>query len=84
MFERRNHSMRADVLRRVVDWLRAQTAPALRVPESVAEPTVALRILKRLAVTGLVRRSPAGWLPSPVLVRPPQLLAFPSFAYEET
>lgn len=83
MFERRNHSMRADALRRVVDWLRVQTGPAQQVPDSVAEPTVALRILKRLAFTGLVRRAPAGWLPSPVLVRPPQVLAFPPLAYEE-
>ena len=84
MFDRRNHSRRADVVRRVVDWLRAQTGPAQQVPETVAEPTVGLRILKRLAVTGLVRRAPAGWLPSPVLVQPPQVLAFmPPLAYEE-
>ena len=85
MFDRRNHCMRAEMLRRVVDWLRAQTSPAQQVPASVAEPTVALRILRRLAVTGLVRREPAGWLPSPVLVRPPQVLAFnPPLAFDET
>ena len=84
MFDRRNHSKRADVLGRVINWLRAQTGPAQQVPESVAEPTVGLRILKRLAVTGLVRRAPAGWLPSPVLVRPPQVLAFaPPLAFDE-
>ena len=74
IFDRRNYRGRADVLRRVVDWLRAQTRPAEQIPDSVAEPAVALRILKRLAVTGLARRAPSGWLPSPVLVMTPQLL----------
>lgn len=74
MLDRRNYPGRAEVLRRVVEWLRAQTRPAEDVPDSVAVPAVALRILKRLAVAGLARRAPSGWLPSPVLVMTPQLL----------
>ena len=67
--ERRNYGRRAEMLRRVVNRLRARrggvlpTELASEVPQTVAE-----RILKRLAFRGLVREAAGKWLPTPVLL----------------
>ena len=71
--DRRDHVGRAVVLSRVVEWLRAQSAPACHIPAQVADKSVAERIVTRLAVRGLVRKGSAGWLASPVLLSPPEL-----------
>ena len=73
MTERRNHTARADVLSRVVTWLRQQTDPAATFPADVADTLVALRIVKRLAVRGLARHVPGGWVPTAVLRTPAPL-----------
>ena len=74
LMERRNYSARADVVRRVVEHLREQHAinPAEWLGETVAGRAVE-RVVKRLALKGLVRFVGGKWVPEPVLLRPPEL-----------
>lgn len=67
MDNRRNIRSRSEVFARVVAWVRAQQAPVRAVPVEVADPTIASRILRQLAIRGLVRHLNAGWLPSLIL-----------------
>ena len=67
MNNRRNIRHRSEVFTRVVAWVRAQRAPARHVPAEVADPSIAARILRQLAIRGLVRHLNGGWLPSVIL-----------------
>jgi hypothetical protein len=69
MVNRRDIRRRSEVFARVVAWVRAQTIPVSTVPVEVADPSTAARILRQLAMRGLVRHLNAGWLPSIILVR---------------
>ena len=70
--ERRDHHRRADTLRRVVEWLTRQTSAGHVTPD-IADPTVARRILQRLAVRGLVRHTKRGWRARAVFTTPAEL-----------
>ena len=71
--ERRNYQARARLVIQLVAWLRTLQSPAPQVPEEIADQSVATRILKRLALLSLVRKSPDGWLPNSVLRQPDNL-----------
>jgi len=68
--ERRDLISRAETLRRVTMWISQVTGPSLHVPSYVVIAEVGQRILKRLALRGLVRRVAEGWIPSPPLLNP--------------
>jgi hypothetical protein len=65
--DRRDPQRRSAVLQRIVEWMQRRMEPFTEPPQDVAEPTVAARIIKRLAMRGLVRRVDTGWLPNPLL-----------------
>lgn len=67
MANRRDIRGRSEVFARVVAWVRAQRTPASTVPVEVADPCTAGRILRQLAIRGLVRHLNGGWLPSVIL-----------------
>ena len=67
MPERRDPERRAELTRRLVDWVRQQTRPFTTVPDAITHPSIAQRVIKRLALRGLARHVGDGWLPSPVL-----------------
>ena len=75
MVNSRNLRGRSEVFARVVAWLRQQRAPVRGVPAEVADPSIAGRILRQLAVRGLVRHLNDGWLPSIILTREMRLIA---------
>ena len=68
--ERRDYASRAETLRRVATWISQVTKPASDVPAYVAIAEAGQRILKRLALRGLVRRVAEGWIPSPPMLNP--------------
>ena len=68
--ERRDPISRAEALRRVTMWISEVTGPALHVPSYVVLAEAGQRILKRLALRGLVRRVAEGWIPLPPLLNP--------------
>jgi hypothetical protein len=71
--ERRDFASRAETLRRVAMWISQVTGPASRVPAYIALAESGHRILKRLALRGLVRRVADGWIASPPLLNPSAL-----------
>jgi hypothetical protein len=71
--ERRDHVKRAETLRRVTMWILGNTAPTQEVPGDVASHDVGQRILKRLALRGLVRRVGNGWIAEAVLAKPSRI-----------
>ena len=71
--ERRNHRQRADTLRRVTGWISKETSPVRQVPADIVHTEAGQRILKRLALRGLVRRVTQGWTPTPSLIAPATL-----------
>ena len=71
--ERRDHFKRAETLRRVVQWLSGETSPAQHVPSEIAAIDIGRRILKRMALQGLVRQTGTGWVAQPVLREPAPL-----------
>ena len=72
--ERRDSARRAETLRRVTMWISQRTRPASNVPGYIAIAEAGLRILKRLALRGLVLHVGEGWMPSPPLLNPWALL----------
>ena len=54
--ERRDFTSRAETLRRVAMWISQVTSPASHVPTYIVIAEAGQRILKRLALRGLVRR----------------------------
>lgn len=69
--ERRDLDARAATLRRVIAWMQVRSAPCTVPPDDIADRDAAVRIIKRLALRGLVRRVAAGWIPSLVLLQQP-------------
>lgn len=72
--ERRNFRTRADTMRRVLTWIRAQNSPVVCVPRHLATPEAGVRMLKQLAIRGLLRSTAEGWVPQPSLLNPPPLV----------
>ncbi len=70
MAERRNARRRTETLKRLIAWFRNQTTETSDVPPEVAPRVTARRILSRLTLRGLARRTDKGWLPQPALVSP--------------
>jgi hypothetical protein len=71
--ERRDSARRAETLRRVTMWISQRNGPASHVPGYIAIAEAGHRILKRLALRGLVRRGAEGWIALPPLLNPPPL-----------
>ena len=71
--ERRDHHRRAETLKRVTLWISGETSPAREVPGHMAAADAGERILKRLALRGLVRHTESGWMARQVLIQPGQL-----------
>ena len=71
--ERRDHFTRAETLRRVVEWLSGETSPTQHVPAEIAAHDVGRRILRRMALQGLVRHTGTGWVAQQVLIAPAPL-----------
>ena len=69
--ERRDHQQRAETLRRIVMWISGETTPGGQVPRDIADAAAGQRILKTLALRGLVRNVGRGWLPHRLLVDTP-------------
>lgn len=65
--ERRDHRSRAATLQKVVLWITGATSPVRQVPPSIVRPDAGQRILKQLAVRGLLRRLRHGWVARRVL-----------------
>ena len=72
--ERRDLMRRAETLRQVTVWISRTTAPVSLVPLSIAAPEAGHRILKQLALRGLVRCQAHGWVPQPPLLEPGVLM----------
>ena len=68
--ERRDFTRRADTSCRVAMWISQVAGPASKVPAYIALAEAGHRILKRLALRGLVRRVAEGWIASPPLLNP--------------
>ena len=68
--ERRDLRRRAETLRQVTVWISRTTAPVSGVPPAIAAPEAGWRILKQLALRGLVRHQAFGWVPQPPLQEP--------------
>ena len=67
--DRRNHASRAEATRLVLEALVAAPDAAGSWPAGGGLPAgVAERILKRFALRGLARVTPAGWEPTPPLL----------------
>ena len=75
--ERRDLRKRADTTRRVTMWICGETSAVAEVPRSLAAPDVGRRILKQLALRGLVRRDGGGWVARSCLITPPALEKLP-------
>jgi hypothetical protein len=71
--ERRDSARRAETLRRVTMWISQRTRPASHVPGYIVIAEAGHRILKRLALRGLVGRVAGGWIALPPLLNPPIL-----------
>lgn len=65
--DRRDIRRRSEAVSRIVQWLNAQHLPIRAVPDDVADSAAATRILKKLALRGLVRRVEGGWCATRVL-----------------
>ena len=72
--ERRNFRNRADTVKRVLAWLRSEDQPVRELPSSLIPRAAGLRILKKWALRGLVRKTEGGWMPLPWLFNPPSLM----------
>ena len=72
--ERRNYHDRANTLRRVLLWMQSERAPVAAVPDNLTTAEVGIRILKQLALRGLVRITDQGWMPQPLLLNPALLV----------
>ena len=70
--ERRNYDDRASTFQRVLQWLRSTPVPGA--PTPLTSSQAGLRILKQLAIRGLVRATDEGWIPQPLLLNPPALV----------
>ena len=67
--ERRTYWSRAAVVAQIVKWLKKNSGGEL----PPADPTVAERILKWLALRGLARLEGGTWKPTPPLAHPAEL-----------
>jgi hypothetical protein len=76
--ERRNYRLRAATVRRIVEWLgyasRGGVQPVHELPEELAPRSVIERVLRRLMLRCLARRVGTGWIPTPPLLHPAQLV----------
>lgn len=72
--ERRDFGQRAETLRRIVMWISGETTPAGHVPRYIADAAAGQRVLKTLALRGLVRNVGQGWLPHRLLIDTPPTL----------
>ena len=72
--ERRDFRTRADTMRRVLAWIRSQDHPVVCVPRHLATPDAGTRMLKQLAMRGLLRSTEEGWVAQPPLLDPPPLI----------
>jgi hypothetical protein len=75
--ERRDLRQRADTTRRVMIWICGETSAVAEVPRYLAAPDVGRRILRQLALRGLVRRADGGWVARRWLLAPPALEKLP-------
>jgi hypothetical protein len=73
MADRRDHQRRSELATRIATWIRQQTGPA-SVPDEIAKPTVASRILFHLAIRGLARTTAGGWVATPLFLNPVDLV----------
>ena len=71
--ERRDQRKRADILRRIAQWISAETSPVGQVPPDIASPAAGRRILRKLAFRGLIGRVGWGWVARAPLVTPAPL-----------
>jgi hypothetical protein len=71
--ERRNHWSRAYTMKRVLTWISREGTPVAAIPRYLVTPEAGNRMLKQLALRGLIRRTDNGWVPSSILVNPPEL-----------
>ena len=71
--DRRNHRSRADTIRRVFAWISREGTPVAAIPRYLVTPEAGNRILKQLALRGLIRSTDSGWVPESVLLHPPDL-----------
>ena len=65
--ERRDPRRRAATLHRVISWMQNRRIPFTDLPADVVPPAAAARIVRRIALRGLVRWVGSGWVPSPLL-----------------
>lgn len=76
--EQRNHRQRAETLRRVIAWLRDASLegrrPISAVPDYIGPVCVVERILRRLMALCLARTAAGGWIPTPALLQPAELV----------
>jgi hypothetical protein len=75
--ERRDLRKRADTVRRVMMWICGETSAVAEVPRYLAAPDVGRRILRQLALRGLVRRANGGWVARRWLITPQALDKLP-------
>ena len=73
--ERRNYSDRASTVRRVLLWIQSERTPVTSLPSHLATPEAGTRILKQLAIRGLIQITDDGWIARPLLLNPSPLLA---------
>jgi hypothetical protein len=71
--ERRDFRKRADTTRRVVTWICGKASAVAEVPRDLVARDAGRRILRRLALRGLLRSTDAGWVPCRWLLVPPAL-----------
>lgn len=71
--ERRDPRRRAATLHRVISWMQNRRNPFTDVPADVGPPAAAARIVRRIALRGLIRWVGSGWLPNPLLGAPVSL-----------
>lgn len=69
--ERRDHQQRANRVRQVIEWVARDTHARPGTPD-IADAAVR-RILQRLAIRGLVRHTPSGWVARRLLSAPAEL-----------
>ena len=71
--ERRDYRRRADVERRVAQWISSAASVVGEVPPYIASPDVGRRVLKKMALRGLIRRVDWGWVARGPLMTPARL-----------
>jgi hypothetical protein len=76
--DQRNHRRRAEIVRGVVAWLRDASlqgrCPISAIPDDIGPAYDVERILRRLMVRCLAKTADGGWIPTPVLLQPAELV----------